>query len=256
MRSIVVANQKGGCAKTTTVVNLAASLSEMGYKVLVIDLDPQANATQWLGGSDSLDGACKLFLEDDRLETLYSSTSVGGISIIRASQELSSVDRAIAGRVAVDSILKRRLSALENSDWDFVLLDTPPTLGLVTLNALSYARELLIPVTTHILTLSGVAQLMTTVETVRKLLNPELQVLGFLPSRVDLRTRHSREVLDVLVEEFGNLVLQTKIRESIRLAESPSFQKAILTYDRSSGAAADYRSLAREILAMNVKGNR
>ena len=253
MRSIVVANQKGGCAKTTTVVNLAASLAEVGQKVLVIDLDPQANATQWLGGSGPDDGAYRLLVEDSLVEDLWGPTSAENIKIISASQQLSSVERALAGRVAIDSILKRRLGTLNSQKWDFVLIDTPPTLGLVTLNALSYAKELLIPVTTHVLTLSGVAQLMATVETVKSLLNPELEILGFLPSRVDQRTRHSKEVLDLLVEEFGDLVLNSKIRESIRLAESPSFQEAILTYDESSGAAADYRALSKEILAKKVK---
>jgi chromosome partitioning protein len=253
MRSIVVANQKGGCAKTTTVVNLAASLAEAGQKVLVIDLDPQANATQWLGASGPEDGAYRLFVEDVSVEDLWRPTSAENIKIIGASQQLSSVERALAGRVAIDSILKRRLGALNPQKWDFVLIDTPPTLGLVTLNALSYAKELLIPVTTHVLTLSGVAQLMATVETVKSLLNPELEILGFLPSRVDQRTRHSKEVLDLLIEEFGPLVLHSKIRESIRLAESPSFQEAILTYDESSGAAADYRALSKEILAKKVK---
>lgn len=253
MRSIVVANQKGGCAKTTTIVNLAASLDELGQKVLVIDLDPQANATQWLGGDGSTNGSYRLFVEDGPVDDLLGATYAENIKIISASQQLSSVERALAGRVAIDSILKRRLSALKPQQWDFVLIDTPPTLGLVTLNALSYAKELLIPVTTHILTLSGVAQLMATVETVKSLLNPDLEILGFLPSRVDQRTRHSKEVLDLLVEEFGDLVLNSKIRESIRLAESPSFQEAILSYDESSGAAADYRALAGEVMAINVK---
>jgi chromosome partitioning protein len=249
MRSIVVANQKGGCAKTTTIVNLAASLAEGGQRVLVVDLDPQANATQWLGCSGPQDGSYRLFLEDGPLEDLWSATHAENIKVIGASQHLSSVERALAGRVAIDSILKRRLSRLKPQQWDFVLIDTPPTLSLVTLNALSYAKELLIPVTTHILTLSGVAQLMATVETVKSVLNPDLEILGFLPSRVNQRTRHSKDVLDLLVEEFGPLVLNSKIRESIRLAESPSFQQAILTYDDSSGAAADYRALSKEILS-------
>lgn len=254
MRSIVVANQKGGCAKTTTIVNLAASLTEAGQKLLVIDLDPQANATHWLGGKGAADGAYRLLTEDEPVENLWGPSSIDNIKVICASQRLSSVERVLAGTIAIDSILKRRLGSLKLQQWDFVLIDTPPTLGLVTLNALTYAKELLIPVTTHILTLSGVAQLMATVATVKNILNPDLEILGFLPSRVDQRTRHSKEVLDLLVEEFGDLVLHSKIRESIRLAESPSFQQAILTYDESSGAAADYRALAKEIMAINGKG--
>ena len=256
MRTIVVANQKGGCAKTTTVVNLAAALAEIGKKILVIDLDPQANATQWLSGDGSKAGAYGLMIEEGPIDNFIGNTSIENVKIICATQELSYLERALAGRVASDSILSRRISCLKEDDWDFVLIDTPPTLGIVTLNALSCANELLIPVTTHILTLSGVAQLMSTVEAVKKLLNPGIQILGFLPSRVDQRTRHSGEVLDLLMEEFGDLVLKTTVRESVRIAESPSFQAPILKYDGASGAAADYRSLAREVLGFSVEEGR
>ena len=254
MRSIVVANQKGGCAKTTTIVNLAACFAQKGGKVLIIDLDPQANTTNWLGAGDPPDGAFRLFVSDESVGNLIGQSSLDNISLIAASQHLSSVERALAGKIAIDTILKRRLDSLDPNYWDYILIDTPPTLGLLTLNALAYAKELLVPVTTHILTLSGVAQLMSTVENVKNILNPDLRVLGFVPSRVDQRTRHSKEVLDLLVEEFGELVMKSGIRESVRLAESPSFNQSILSYDNTSGASKDFQALANEIIQRRQKG--
>lgn len=248
MREIVVANQKGGCAKTTTVVNLAAALAETGQRVLVIDLDPQGNATNWLGADGPLDGSYRLFEGVDSISNLWGTSVVQDVWVISASQNLAHIERILAGKISVETILKRRLETLNVKDWDFVLIDTPPTLGLLTLNALAYAGELLIPVTTHVLTLSGVAQLMQTIKSVKELLNPDLKIVGLLPSRVDTRTRHSQEILELLEEEFGSLVMKSRIKESVRVAESPSFNETILTYDKNSSGARDYRHLATELL--------
>ncbi len=247
MRTIAVANQKGGCAKTTTVVNLAAALAEKGQRVLVIDLDPQANASQWLAAGEPADGAFKLLTETVAVEKLISASSTPNIGVIAASQDLANVEKALAGKLAIDSILKRRLAKLDSVKWDYVLIDTPPTLGVVTLNALVAAKELLIPVTTHVLTLSGVAQLMALVNEIQEVLNPDLNILGFVASRVDARTRHSKDVLELLTERFGTQVLQTVIRENIRLAEAPSYGMPVLEYDASCAASVDYRALATEI---------
>lgn len=247
MRTIAVANQKGGCAKTTTVVNLAAALAENEQRVLVIDLDPQGNASQWLAAEASENGAFKLFTETASLDKLISTSSTPNVGVIAASQDLANVEKALAGKLAIDSVLKRRLAKLDASNWDYVLIDTPPTLGVVTLNALVAARELLIPVTTHVLTLSGVAQLMSLVNEIQDVLNPDLRVLGFVASRVDARTRHSKDVLELLTERFGPQVFQTVIRENIRLAEAPSYGVPILAYDSSCAASADYRALATEV---------
>jgi chromosome partitioning protein len=127
------------------------------------------------------------------------------------------------------------------------LIDTPPTLGLLTLNALAASRELLVPVTTHVMTLSGVTQLINTIQEVQEILNPDLEILGFVASRFDSRTRHSHDVLENLVEQFGDQVFKTKIRENIRLAEAPSFNESIIEYDKNSYAADDYRAFAKEI---------
>ena len=248
MRIIAVANQKGGCAKTTTVVNLAAALAEMNHRVLVIDLDPQGNASQWLNAPNSTGGSFALLTETTPIESLISASGVSNLSVIAASQELANVEKALAGKLAIDAILKRRLAKIDTTKWDYVLIDTPPTLGIVTLNALVAAKELLIPVTTHVLTLSGVAQLMTLVSEIQDVLNPELEILGFLASRVDARTKHSKEVLELLTERFGAQVLATVIRENIRLAEAPSYAMPIIEYDSNCVASTDYRSLAKEVI--------
>lgn len=248
MRIITIANQKGGCAKTTTVVNIAACIAELKLQVLVIDLDPQANASQWLGMSDSKDGSVGIFKSLAKVDDLIQPSEIPGIDLIPASQELAQIEKLLAGELSVETILKRRIHKMNTKKYDFILIDTPPTLGLLTLNALAAAQELLIPVTTHVMTLSGVAQLINTVTNVQELLNPDLRILGFVASRVDLRTRHSQEVLESLIERFGEQVFQSTIRESIRLAEAPSYSESIIEYDKKSMAANDYRSLTKEIL--------
>lgn len=247
-RKIVIANQKGGCAKTTTVVNMAACLAEKGLKVLVIDLDPQSNTSQWLGIEEGNKGALNLLSTGMNLSELTRTTNIEGVDLICASQELADIEKVLSGKLAVETILKRRLASFDLARWDYLLFDTPPTLGLITLNALAAATELLVPVTTHVMTLVGVAQLMKTIEGVKEVLNPDLKVLGFLPARFDSRTKHSQEVLASLKEAFGDLVLKTPIRENVRLAEAPSFRESIVMYDPKSSASQDYRALVSEVI--------
>lgn len=247
--TIAVANQKGGCAKTTTTVNLAAALAELKYKVLLIDLDPQANASQWLGAATDTPGVFDLFTTKVAVASLLVDTNTEGLSLLAGSRSLASIEKALAGELAVEARLKRRLAALESLAFDYVLIDTAPTLGLMTLNALCAAQQVLIPVTTHVMTLSGVAQLMQTFDDVKDVLNPQLSLLGLLPCRVDQRTRHSKDIIDALIEKFGEQVLVARIRENIRLAEAPSFGKSILQYQPNSSVAEDFRALAREVIS-------
>ena len=169
------------------------------------------------------------------------------------SRSLASIEKSLAGELAVETRLKRRLASLENLAFDYVLIDTPPTLGLMTLNALCAAQQVLIPVTTHVMTLSGVAQLMQTFDDVKDVLNPQLSLLGLLPCRVDQRTRHSKDIIEALIERFGEQVLVARIRENIRLAEAPSFRKSILQYQPSSSVADDFRALAHEVIAHQLR---
>lgn len=248
MKIIAIANQKGGCAKTTTVVNLACALGELGKKVLVIDLDPQANASQWLAPQRELDGSYELLTSPTAISNLIEVTQSIGVYLLGASQALSKIEKILAGELSTETKLKRKLSAIAGGEWDYVLIDTPPTLGLLTLNACVAADSILVPVTTHVMSLSGVAQLMEKYQEIVEVLNPGLQVMGFIPSRVDLRTRHSKEVIELLRDQFGDKVFNTHIRENVYLAEAPSFAQAILTYKNKSSAAEDYRALAQEVL--------
>lgn len=250
MQIIAISNQKGGCAKTTTAVNLAAGLAHAGRRVLLIDLDPQANASDWLGVAEAMTGSVDIFTTEQSLDEFVSPSSVAGVSVIAGSGALSTLDRLLLSDPRPETFLKRRLATLSNDQWDDVILDTPPTLGLLTLNALTAADQLLVPVTTQVLSLSGVAQLMQTVDRVREDLNPSLALLGVLASRVDMRTLHAQDVIQALVESFGNKLLSTRIRENIRLAEAPSFRESIFQYRPKSGAAEDYRALALEVLSL------
>jgi chromosome partitioning protein len=248
MRTIAIANQKGGSGKTTTSVNLAAALGEAGRRVLVVDLDPQHSATAWYGIKNAGKGVLGIFMDNASLEDFIQAAAAPGVEVAPSSAWLVGVEKVLAGEVGAETILRRQLERLAPDRWDYVLIDCPPTLGILTVNALAAARELLVPVEAHVMALSGLAQLLHTVEVVRDRLNPELKVTGILACRVDSRTRHAREVVERLRDRSGNLVYRTVIRENVRLAECPSFGQPITQYDPKSAGAADYRALAQEIM--------
>jgi chromosome partitioning protein len=249
MRKFAIANQKGGSGKTTTSVNLAAALGELERRVLVIDLDPQHSATAWLGIRDPGKGLYGIFVDNGDFSEVIKPTGVPGVDIAPSSPWLVGVERVLAGEVGAEQILHRNLAKLPANTWDYVLIDCPPTLGILTINALAAVQELLVPVEAHVMALSGLAHLLHTVEVVKERLNSDLKVSGILACRVDNRTRHAREVVEQLREHNGALVYQTVIRENIRLAECPSFAQPITQYDPKSAGAADYRALAQEIIA-------
>ncbi|HAM23288.1 MAG TPA: ParA family protein [Actinobacteria bacterium] len=247
MRQIAVTNQKGGSGKTTTAVNLGAALGEKGKRVLVLDLDPQASASAWFGVKDGGRGLLDVFAEGRPLAPLVQATCAKGVELIPASPWLVGIEKALAAEPGTETILRRALERLPPR-WDFVLVDCPPSLGLLAVAALAGCGEVLVPVETRVMALAGLAGLVQTVERVRDRLNPSLRLTGLLACRVDARTRLSQDVVQTLRERFGADVFQTVIRENVRLAEAPSFAKPITIYDARSSGAEDYRNAAAELL--------
>ena len=249
MRSIAILNQKGGSGKTTTAVNLSAALGEQGRRVLVVDMDPQGTATGWFGVKDPGRGITAIFINDWPLVELVRPTEVLGVNLVPASAWLIGAEKALAWEVGAVHIFRRSVGTLPPGQWDYLIVDCPPALGLLTANALIGVCEVLIPAEAHHLALPGVDRVVAAVETLKNHLNPALRVSGILACRVDGRTRHSREVVRELRSRFGQLVCRVEIRENVRLAEAPSRGLPITLYDSRSPGAQDYRALAREIMA-------
>lgn len=249
MRKMAIVNQKGGSGKTTTAVNLAAALAAANRKVLLIDLDPQASASLWYGFKERGQGLFDVLTDDAKLENAIEKTEVGGLHLIPSSPLLSGVEKALAAEMASESILKNKLESLPSQPWDYLLIDCPPTLGILSLNALTLANEVLVPVEAHVMALHGLVQLLKTINLVKQRLNPHLEIAGILPCRVDYRTKHSQEVLGQLRSRFEGKVCQSVIRENIRLAEAPLHLKPINLYDPACNGTTDYRKLAEEIMA-------
>lgn len=248
MHIISIVNQKGGSGKTTTTVNLGAALAELGDRVLILDLDPQASTTEWLTGETPPGSLHDLFMGEATAEELIMATGSERLELVAGSSWLGTADKALAGEVGAETILRRRIRKLRKAAaYDFVLIDCPPNLNILTVNALAASDSVLIPVESHVLAMGGSAKIMQTVEVVRDRLNEDLEILGILACRLDRRTTHCAEVEAELRRSFGSSVCKTVIRENVRLAEAPSFRKTILQYDKRSHGAEDYRNLAREV---------
>lgn len=245
-RIIALANQKGGVAKTTTCLNLGAALAALGRRVLLIDLDPQANLTLGLG----LDPYQQQITTYDVLLNPERGVGiaiqqVGELSLAPATIDMAAAELELAGKIGRETLLREALSPASNG-YDYVLIDPPPSLGLFTLNALVAASEVLIPLQVHIYAMRGISQLQRTVTLVRKL-NPELHIGGILCTMVDRRNNLSVAVEQEIREKFADLVYQTVIPMNIKLAEAPASGTPILTYDPSSTGARAYAALAEEI---------
>ena len=243
-----VINQKGGSGKTTTAVNLAAALGELDKRVLVVDLDPQASASSWLGVKDGGRGLLDAFTDEVSLTSLVREASAPGVDIIPSSAWLANAEKAMAGEVGAELMFRKAVKKLSASRWDFVLVDCPPALGLLTVSALTAVGKLLVPVEAHVMALAGLPSLLQTVDLVRDRLNGELKVSSILACRVDARTNLSRDVVNALRAQFGRLVFKNVIRENVRLAEAPSFAKPITLYSPRSAGSEDYRAVAAELL--------
>jgi len=254
MRSIALTNQKGGVAKTTTTVNLGACLAEMGKKVLLIDLDPQGNMSSWLGiDIHNLEKSMyNVFLEEVYFEEILKKTCVENVTLAPANVALAGVERILAREKERDLILRKRITPVAK-EYDYIMLDCPPSLGLITVNALTFAKEVFIPLETKVLALNGLVTLVNTVHVVKERFNHRLEVTGIIACRFDGRTNLSNEVINQIKERFQEKVFNSIIRENTRLAECPISGKPIILYAPDSAGAKDYRELAKEVVEKESK---
>jgi chromosome partitioning protein len=247
-RVIAIINQKGGSGKTTTAVNLGACLARLRKTVLLIDLDPQANSTIHLGlkPHEVEMSIYDIMMDEKSFSDIVLGTEIENLYIAPANINLSGVEIELAGVVGREMVLKDAVEEIRN-DYDYILIDCPPSLGLLTVNALTMAKELIIPVQTEFFALEGMGKLFQTVEVVKKRLNRDLKITGIVPTMFDTRTNMSREVTEKIKEYFGDRVYKTIIRKNVRLAEASSHGKPIVLYDPHSTGAQDYEALSKEV---------
>ena len=244
---IAFANQKGGVAKTTTTLNLAVAFAESGYRVLCVDLDPQGNLTMSQGIDPDK-------VEKSLYDVLVNDMPISEIIVKReidiavASIDLAGAEIAMSTKIGRERSLEKALKEV-SADYDFVCMDTPPSLGLLTINALTAANKVIVPVQCEYLSMRGLVQLQNTLKMIQENLNPEVKIEGILPTMFDARTVHAKEAVEILEENFGDLVFKSRIRKAVKFAEAPVKGASVLKYDSGSSAANYYRELAKEVLA-------
>jgi chromosome partitioning protein len=243
---IAFANQKGGVAKTTTTLNLAAAFVESGHRVLCVDMDPQANLTM----SQGIDPDT---LEVSMYDVLVHHTSIREVirkrevDVACASIDLAGAEIAMSTQIGRERSLQKALHPI-TEDYDFICIDTPPSLGLLTINALTAAKKVIVPVQCEYLSMRGLIQLQNTLSMIRENLNPDVEIEGILPTLVDSRTVHAKEAIEILEENFGDRVFASRIKKTVRFAEAPVKGMSVLKYDPDGKAAYAYRELAKEVL--------
>jgi len=243
---IAFANQKGGVAKTTTTLNLGVALKEQGFDVLLVDLDPQGNLTMSQGWNPDE-------IERSMFDVLVHQLPIqeiirpAEVDVAVSSIDLAGAELALSSMIGRERALEKALASIKSS-YDYILIDTPPSLGLLTINALVASDGVIVPVQCEYLSLRGLVQLENTLSMIRENLNPRVEIEGILATMFDRRLLHSREAVDILKENFGDLVYKTMIRKTIRYAEAPVKAQSVLSYEPSGEAAALYRDLAQEVL--------
>jgi chromosome partitioning protein len=250
---IAIANQKGGVGKTTTSVNLAASLGVLEKKVLLIDADPQANATSGLGiDVESVEiGSYQLLEHTASAEDCIIKTNSPNVDIIPAHIDLVAIEIELVDKDEREYMLKKAVSHLKSA-YDYILIDCAPSLGLLTLNALTASDSVIIPIQCEYFALEGLGKLLNTVKSVQKIHNQELDIEGMLLTMFDQRLRLSNQVVEEVQKHFSDMVFETIIQRNVRLGEAPSYGESIIKYDVSSKGASNYLSLAKEIINKNV----
>jgi chromosome partitioning protein len=243
---ISFANQKGGVAKTTTTLNLAVAFSESGHDVLCVDLDPQGNLTM-SQGVDPDKVSKSMFDVLVHHVPIREVIQKREVDIAVASIDLAGAEIAMSTQIGRERSLDKALSAVAD-DYDFICIDTPPSLGLLTVNALAASDKVIVPVQCEYLSMRGLVQLQNTLEMIRENLNPRVKIEGILPTMLDSRTVHAKEAVEILEENFGDLVFKSRIRKAIKFAEAPVRGSSVLKYDPTGNAANYYRELAKEVL--------